>query len=180
MADLAFDIRKQKDSLRSHLRRYAGRVSIDISKYQSCLPLGYWGAFKSLKDEPLLSFSEEQELCWPKIEKEKQMAFYKTLVFRKSTMGFDEPVEGKLIPKEELTVIFVPGLAFDFYGNRLGRGKGFYDRFLNDYKGLKIGVCASERFLSEPIPVDSQFDVSVHYVLSEKFLYKINPYREEK
>ena len=44
--------------------------------------------------------------------------------------GIPEPVNGIPIPAEKIDVVFVPLLAFDKKGNRVGYGKGFYDRFL--------------------------------------------------
>ena len=55
-----------------------------------------------------------------------------------------EPV-GKLFPKEkykEIEVGIIPGMSFDKEGNRLGRGKGYYDRLLQEMPHLyKIGIC---------------------------------------
>ena len=55
-----------------------------------------------------------------------------------------EPI-GKLFPKEkykEIEVGIIPGMSFDEEGNRLGRGKGYYDRLLQEMPHLyKIGIC---------------------------------------
>ncbi len=48
----------------------------------------------------------------------------------KSNYGIPEPVSGIEIPPDQIEVVFVPLLAFDIKGNRIGYGKGFYDRFL--------------------------------------------------
>ena len=73
-----------------------------------------------------------------------------------------------------MSVVFVPGLAFDYKGARLGRGKGFYDRYLSSFKGVKVGVCHWTRFLTKPIPVDYGHDIFMDYILTDKHLDKVN------
>ncbi|PKL15098.1 MAG: 5-formyltetrahydrofolate cyclo-ligase [Spirochaetae bacterium HGW-Spirochaetae-6] len=78
-----------------------------------------------------------------------------------------EPRERRVFQFDERTLILVPGLAFDPKGNRLGFGKGFYDRFLADKdKNLKIGL-AFEFQLREKLPVEAG-DVPVDWILSEE------------
>lgn len=60
-------------------------------------------------------------------------------------------------------LIIVPGLAFDRQGHRLGRGKGFYDRFLSQQIGYKIGVCFHYQIFPA-IPVEVH-DVAVDEVI---------------
>lgn len=67
------------------------------------------------------------------------------------------------------TVIIVPGLAFDSSGNRLGRGKGYYDRYLGslpDSNVKRIGVCWSFQ-LVDKIPVFPH-DVAMDCIVTEK------------
>lgn len=56
--------------------------------------------------------------------------------------GIPEPINGILFNTQNIEVVFVPLLAFDRKGNRVGYGKGFYDTFLNQCKTntIKIGV----------------------------------------
>jgi len=58
----------------------------------------------------------------------------------------------------------IPGIAFDGHKNRLGRGKGYYDRFFSENKSLKIGVCFDFQLL-ETIPV-SLHDVKMDKIVS--------------
>lgn len=62
------------------------------------------------------------------------------------------------------SVCIVPALAINEQNQRLGYGKGFYDRFLSSFSGISIGLCYNE--FRRPIPVD-HFDIPVHIVLSE-------------
>ncbi|MDR1679847.1 MAG: 5-formyltetrahydrofolate cyclo-ligase [Prevotellaceae bacterium] len=66
--------------------------------------------------------------------------------------------------EDEINLAIVPGIAFSPQGQRLGRGKGYYDRFLADFHGKKIGICFDFQLLPE-IPVE-QFDVKMDEVIS--------------
>ena len=61
---------------------------------------------------------------------------------RKNDYGIPEPVNGIEVPSKMIDVVFVPLLAFDVFGNRVGYGKGFYDKFLSECKPetVKIGL----------------------------------------
>ncbi len=56
--------------------------------------------------------------------------------------GVLEPSEtAPLVAKDRIGLIIVPGLGFDKNGYRIGYGKGYYDRFLKDYRGAAAGLC---------------------------------------
>ena len=61
---------------------------------------------------------------------------------KKNEYNIPEPVNGLEVPSKSIDVVFVPLLAFDIYGNRVGYGKGFYDQFLAECnpETLKIGL----------------------------------------
>lgn len=61
---------------------------------------------------------------------------------KKNEYNIPEPVDGIEVPSSKIEVVFVPLLAFDKLGNRVGYGKGFYDKFLSECKEdvLKIGL----------------------------------------
>ncbi len=70
-------------------------------------------------------------------------------------MGIREPVEGMPAPVSDIDLVIVPGLGFDEAGNRLGRGRGFYDRFLRhpDFRGVSCALAFEEQVLPS-IPVE--------------------------
>ncbi len=63
-------------------------------------------------------------------------------VIKKNAYNIPEPVDGIEISNDKIEVVFIPLLAFDKTGNRVGYGKGFYDKFLSNCKPgtLKIGL----------------------------------------
>ena len=75
-----------------------------------------------------------------------------------------------LIPDEK-TLCIVPAIAFDENGNRLGYGKGFYDRFLRDFKGTSVGLTCSD-LLVKQLPTDPH-DTPVKIVITESEIIKI-------
>ena len=80
-------------------------------------------------------------------------------------LGLREPVAGTPFPISLIDLVIVPGLGFDAYGNRLGRGRGFYDRFLAspDFEGTACGLAFEQQFLPElPVgPLDRAVDLLV-------------------
>ena len=71
-----------------------------------------------------------------------------------SPLGIREPVQGVPIPVSGIDLVVVPGLGFDLHGNRIGRGRGFYDRFLahRDWQGVSCGFAIHEQVV-EHVPV---------------------------
>lgn len=63
-------------------------------------------------------------------------------VIKKNKYNIPEPIDGIEIGNDKIEVVFIPLLAFDKKGNRVGYGKGFYDRFLGNCKPetIKIGL----------------------------------------
>lgn len=68
--------------------------------------------------------------------------------------GVREPIAGKPIPLDLIDLVVVPGLGFTTSGYRIGRGMGFYDRFLAqpDFIGASCGLSYEEQIVAE-LPV---------------------------
>ncbi len=88
------------------------------------------------------------------------------------SFGIFEPERNpeKLSLDFENSICVVPGLSFDPEGNRLGYGKGFYDKFLRNYSGISVGLCYAS-FVKWSIPV-SNYDVPVDYLLTDSDIRK--------
>jgi 5-formyltetrahydrofolate cyclo-ligase len=68
------------------------------------------------------------------------------------------------IPLSRLDLILVPGVAFDWHGGRLGRGKGFYDRLLAGTRGVKCGIAFDEQMVNE-VPAGS-LDARMNFMMT--------------
>jgi 5-formyltetrahydrofolate cyclo-ligase len=68
------------------------------------------------------------------------------------------------IALDKFDLVLVPGMAFDLHGNRLGRGRGFYDRLLEEVSGIKCGVGYDFQLL-EKIPAEPH-DAKVDFILT--------------
>lgn len=86
----------------------------------------------------------------------------------RSPLGMREPAKGVPIPVADIDLVVVPGLGFDAHGNRLGRGRGFYDRFLGhrDFRGTACGIALAEQVV-EAIPVGPH-DRPVHLLATDE------------
>lgn len=84
--------------------------------------------------------------------------------------GIPEPASGERVDAQSIDIVFVPGIAFDRRGHRLGYGKGYYDRLMADNPGLFCaGVCLEE-FLLEELPTDP-WDARVACVVTQAGIY---------
>jgi 5-formyltetrahydrofolate cyclo-ligase len=88
----------------------------------------------------------------------------------RSFLGTEEPAPGKSAARAaDLDLVILPGVAFDRQGRRLGRGKGCYDRWLENFSGIRVGLAHPFQLLEE-IPEES-FDEGVDFIVTpEEFL----------
>ncbi len=93
-------------------------------------------------------------------------------VIRKNSHNIPEPVDGIEIANDKIDVVFVPLLAFDKQGHRIGYGKGFYDKFLSQCRPemLKVGLSFFEA--EEQIEGVFDSDVALDYCVTPKTVYR--------
>lgn len=93
--------------------------------------------------------------------------------------GIREPKEDMPVYDPEndkrMAICYVPGLAFDVYGYRLGYGKGYYDKFMNKFTGSTVGLVYTE-FILGSLP-RGRFDKHCDALLTEKGIKQIKPER---
>ncbi|MCI4453421.1 MAG: 5-formyltetrahydrofolate cyclo-ligase [Thermodesulfobacterium sp.] len=115
-------------------------------------------------------FVEGKKVYLPKTWlKERRLTFHRVYSFSDlvpGPFGLLEPnPKNEVADLGSLEVIFIPGLAFDVKGYRLGYGGGFYDRVLREMSALKVGVCYYFQ-LVESLPIEPH-DVPVDLILTE-------------
>jgi 5-formyltetrahydrofolate cyclo-ligase len=79
--------------------------------------------------------------------------------------GTWEPTLSELVTREEIDLFILPGVAFDYHRNRMGRGKGYYDKFLSETDKPIIGLCYGFQ-LKDHIPTEKH-DKKMTLVITE-------------
>lgn len=91
---------------------------------------------------------------------------------KKNEYNIPEPVDGIEVPAKKIEVVFIPLLAYDKLGNRVGYGKGFYDKFLSECQPetIKIGLSFFEP--EEQITDVLETDVKLDYCVTPNAVFK--------
>ncbi len=94
---------------------------------------------------------------------------------RTAGTGIAEPVGGKPVPLDMIDLVIVPGLGFSTHGHRIGRGMGFYDRFLGqaDFIGRSCGLGFEEQVLDDLPTLDH--DVPLSMLVTERGVRRFTP-----
>lgn len=91
--------------------------------------------------------------------------------YKRGKFGIKEPADGERVILTPQSLIIVPALAFDRTGGRLGRGGGYYDRFLARTDAVSAGICYS-RFLFDGLPSEAH-DEKVKFIFTEEGVLRI-------
>jgi len=129
--------------------------------------------FSSLNDEipthnTIEKWAKSKNIFLPRVNGETlDIIKYEPGVLKKGSFNIMEPTGDNTVNPDILDLIIVPGVAFDRKGNRLGRGKGFYDRLLASTKAKTIAVCFDCQLVDE-IPTEPH-DKPVHFIMTKSF-----------
>ncbi len=131
------------------------------------------------------AFDRGKKLCFPR-SRNREGAYHMAEASSRDG-GFTSGNYGILEPRESEPVVasvklsgipwLVPGIAFDLRGNRIGRGNGVYDRFLEGVEGEKIGICFKNQIAGE-IPSEAH-DRKMDILVSEDGVRQCKNYKEE-
>ena len=117
---------------------------------------------------PLLEQWHDKTLLLPRVIDDEHMElrrFSGPADLQQGAFGIMEPCGELFTDYQQIDVAIVPGMAFDDQGNRLGRGRGYYDRFLSRVPYIyKIGLCFRFQLVDE-LP-NSENDIRMDLVIS--------------
>ncbi len=166
---------------RSNLLDKSKNLSLNLLKllenFQTIQTNKLIGVYAPLSDEVdwSLEFKNDHINClaFPATNESGEMIFKKSImsdleISKQFGVEIKTPKEDALIVLPDILII--PGLGFSKKGERLGRGKGFYDKYLNNFNGIKIGCCFNE-LLSKEIPME-QHDRLMDYVVTDTQIIK--------
>lgn len=111
----------------------------------------------------------------PKVHNQYTMDFYPIKAIDDihfGHFGVLEPNSNKKMPKNEIDIIFIPGIYFSYKNYRLGFGGGYYDRYLKDYHQEKVGICFSFQHIFD-IPSENH-DIPLDFIITENPLHPLH------
>jgi 5-formyltetrahydrofolate cyclo-ligase len=118
----------------------------------------------------------DKNVILPKIQGERLVHYLLTdgTAIKKNKWNVPEPIDGIAIEPLKIDVVFVPLLAFDVHGNRVGYGKGYYDGFLKQCRPdvLKIGLSLFEA--EDEITDAFENDIPLDYCITPNTSYRFS------
>ncbi|MBQ9138452.1 MAG: 5-formyltetrahydrofolate cyclo-ligase [Alistipes sp.] len=143
-------------------------LALDIIKSARTVAL-----YASLPDEvataeALEALSTQKLVLLPRVEGDDMEFYpYNAATLERGAYGISEPQEGCAVMAEQIDVIIVPGVVFTLTGKRIGRGKGYYDKYLSrkGFRATKVGVCYGVQ-IAEDIDTEPH-DIVMDYVICD-------------
>ncbi len=182
--DLRLDFKKRRKNISIPL---LANASLSIAN--NCLKIPIWNFdyyhlfLPILKNkEPDTSYllsilqGKNKNIVVPKVSGKTLSSYLLTdnTRFKKNAWEIPEPIEGiKIFPKK-IDVVFVPLLAFDKQGNRVGYGKGFYDKYLSTCRPNVVKIGLSLFGPVEAIDDVSENDIPLDHCITPEEIYSFD------
>lgn len=166
--------------IESMSRKLSSNLFSFLQKFQVIQEKLLVGAFAPMSGEPVwnlgINSGSQIVFAFPFKDQDGEMVFAKAKL--EDLVVSTEFGSKILVPKNKTEkvipeILLIPGLAFSKAGERLGRGKGYFDRYLENYSGLKVGVCF-EFQVKSIVPTDDH-DKKCDWLITDKNIYKTNP-----
>ena len=132
----------------------------------------YYGVGTEIRTDAILEalLAQGKTVCMPRCMSDTEMqAYVITGMEDMEPDRYNIPAPKTTCPtmeSKDIDLILTPGLSFDSRGGRLGQGAGYYDRYLEDYEGVTVGLCR-EDFFQINLPKEP-LDMWVKYVITEE------------
>ena len=145
------------------------KMVLDSKEYKdSKIIFLYSSANNEVKTDLIFNqaIADNKIVAFPKVQG-KDMEFIKVQSLSDLKPGYFsilEPVSGEVINNPDLVI--TPGVAFDLKKNRVGYGKGFYDRYFNNHNAIYMGI-AFDMQIVDNIPADA-FDKPLDMIITDK------------
>jgi len=146
---------------------------INAKEYQNAKVIAMYKNLKSeVSTDALIDYSLNvgKIIALPRVTNDS-LSFYKITndsKLIKSNFGVQEPIsnDNDYIYPDNIDLIIIPGVCFDKNKNRLGFGKGYYDKYLENTKIKRIGICFTEQLVDE-IPI-TENDIKMDLIITDK------------
>lgn len=146
-------------------------------KTATCIA-AYWATDGEVDLAEWIMGQTQVTVTLPRMEPNKTMRFYRfdsTDTLERNQFGISEPGStAQLISSQEISVMLVPLVSFDATGNRLGRGGGYYDRFLSTLAKRPYLVGVGFACQQHPILTEQSWDVRLDAVVTENAFMEFN------
>lgn len=184
--------KEEKRALRATIRRqaealpagYREKADTAIAAHLLSMPVYqeadtvfcFVGTRWEIDTRPILShaLSSGKRLCVPLCTGPGIMELRQITSLEQLTPGAyhlpEPPADAPAVPVDEVDLAVLPCMGCNHLGHRLGRGGGYYDRFLSSYRSAAVLLCR-ERLIREEIPLEPH-DLPIPWVLTERGLYE--------
>ncbi|MEW6068450.1 MAG: 5-formyltetrahydrofolate cyclo-ligase [Nitrospirota bacterium] len=169
------DIKSEKDAL---IKQWL----FNLPEVAEAKVILFYASFRSEVDTADMikeSFRIGKRIVLPKVDRENhRLTLYEIKDIKELStgyMGIPEPFlsEERLMTIDDVDIVIIPGAAFDYSGNRLGYGEGYYDILLSERKEkMPIVALAYEEQLVDSIPSESH-DIKVNIIVTDKRIIRI-------
>ena len=159
-----------------HRSNIISRKVLSIKEFKNAQSIGIYYPIRSeVKTFEIIrhSLDTKKTIGLPRVIDSERIEFFRIIEksleeikFTKGKYGILENVISDFI-LEEMDLLIIPGIAFDLQGNRIGYGKGYYDRFLSSRKVNYIIGLAFENQIIKKIPY-TEYDIPVDLLFTEK------------
>src|ERR687895_2758902 len=166
---------------KDNFAKYDIRRVIATKEYQSSKSIGaYYPIGSEVKTFDIIkhSIDNKKEVGLPRVIDCTKIEFFKIIEdsfekikFTKGKYGiFENSMSSTSI--DQMDLLIIPGIAFDLQGNRIGYGKGYYDRFLSSRKTKYVIGLAYETQVINESP-NNHYDIPVNIIITEKRTIRI-------